>query len=240
VLVLAGTEAQLDRFEQLVRPPHRPDRQEGPVLILGGGRVGQAVADTLEQRGIDYRMVEKRAARKNSNQKVIIGSAADHGVLLEAGIEKAPSVILTTHEDDLNIYLTIYCRRLRPDIQIISRASLNRNVKTMHRAGANLVMSYSSITSTTIVNLLRPGSLIMLSESLSVFSAMVDRRLQERPLLDLRIREQTGCSVIAIKRNGAAMVVNPEPSVVLHQGDELVLVGDFEALARFAEKYPAS
>jgi len=239
VLVLAGTEAQLDRFEELVRPPDRTDRQEGPVLILGGGRVGQTVADTLEQRGIDYRMVEKRAALKNGNQKMIIGSAADLDVLVEAGLERAPSIILTTHEDDLNIYLTIYCRRLRPDVQIISRASLNRNVKTMHRAGANLVMSYSSITTTTIVNLLRPGSLVMLSESLSVFSATVDRPLQERSLLDLRIREETGCSVIAIKRNGAAMVVNPEPTKILHQGDELVLVGDIEAIARFSEKYPA-
>jgi Trk K+ transport system NAD-binding subunit len=239
VLVLAGTDAQLDRFEAMVRPSDRSDQQEGPVLILGGGRVGQAVADTLEQRGIDYRMVEKRAALKNGNSKVIIGSAADHEVLLEAGIEKTPSVILTTHDDDLNIYLTIYCRRLRPDVQIISRASLNRNVKTLHRAGANLVMSYSSITTSTIVNLLRPGSLVMLSENLSMFSAQVDRRLEEQPLRDLRIREQTGCSVIAIKRNGAPMAVNPEPAATVHQGDELVIVGDIEAIARYAEKYPA-
>lgn len=239
VLVLAGTGEQLRRFEELVRPQGRPDRQQGPVLILGGGRVGQAVADALAERGIDYRMVEKRAALKDGNRKVIVGSAADHEVLVAAGIEKAPSVILTTHDDDLNIYLTIYCRRLRPDIQIISRASLNRNVKTLHRAGANLVMSYSSITTTTIVNLLRPGSLVMLAENLSVFSAEVDRRLEGRSLLDLRIREQTGCSVIAVRRSGSATTANPEPSAVLQQGDELVLVGDFEAIARYAEKFPA-
>ncbi len=239
VLVLAGTEAQLDSFEASVRPPDRHDRQEGPVLILGGGRVGQAVADTLDQRGIDYRMVEKRAALKNGNRRVIIGSAADLEVLTAAGIATTPSIIITTHEDDLNVYLTIYCRRLRPDAQIISRASLNRNVRTLHRAGANLVMSYSSITTTTIVNLLRPGSLLMLSESLSVFSARVDARLRGRALLDLRIREETGCSVIAVKRGGAATVANPDPRDSLHEGDELVLVGDIEAIARFAAAYPS-
>jgi Trk K+ transport system NAD-binding subunit len=234
--VLAGTASQFDRFEETVRPADRPDRQQGPVLILGGGRVGQAVAATLEQRGIDYRMVEKRGNLKNGDSRVIIGSAADHDVLVAAGIEHTPSIILTTHEDDLNIYLTIYCRRLRPDVQIISRASLNRNVKTLHRAGANLVMSYSSITTTTIVNLLRPGSLLLLSDSLSIFSATVDQRLQERSLLDLRIREQTGCSVIGIHRD-EGMTANPEPADILHRGDELILVGDADAIARFMARF---
>lgn len=239
VLVLAGSKSQLDRFEMTVRPPDVPNRQQGPVLILGGGRVGQAVAATLEQRGIDYRMVEKRGNLKNGNEKVIIGSAADYDTLIAAGIERTPSIIITTHEDDLNVYLTIYCRRLRPDAQIISRASLNRNVKTLHRAGANLVMSYSSITTATIVNLLRPGSLLVLSESLSVFSATVDHRLQGRSLVQLRLREETGCSVIAIKRDGA-MEVNPEPAVGLREGEELILVGDTEAVDRFAARFSST
>ncbi|MBE0565825.1 MAG: potassium channel protein [Krumholzibacteria bacterium] len=239
VLVLAGSAAQLDRFEELERAPDHPQRQRGPVLILGGGRVGRAVADSLEQRGIDYRIVEKRAMPGGGGAKVIVGSAADRATLVEAGIERTPSIIITTHEDDLNVYLAIYCRRLRPDAQIISRATLNRNVKTLHRAGANLVMSYSSITTATIVNLLRPGSLIMLSESLSVFTATVDQRLHGRTLADLRLRPETGCSVIAIKRDGA-MVVNPDPAAGLQRGEELVLVGDAEAMGRFLARYPSA
>ena len=31
----------------------------------------------------------------------------------------ASAVIITTGNDDTNIYLTIYCRKLHPDIQII-------------------------------------------------------------------------------------------------------------------------
>jgi Trk K+ transport system NAD-binding subunit len=236
VLVLAGTADQLDRFEASVKPAGREDRQEGPVLILGGGRVGQAVAATLEQRGVDYRIIEKRADPRSGSNKVILGSAADRETLVAAGIEQAPSIIITTHEDDLNIYLTIYCRRLRPDVQIISRASFDRNVKTLHRAGANLVMSYSSIATTTIVNLLRPGSLVLLSESLNLFTATVDGRLNDRSLLDLHIREETGCSAIAIKHEGV-VTANPEPDQVLRQGDELVLVGDVEAIGRFTARY---
>lgn len=239
VLVLAGTEEQLDRFEDAVRSPRKQDGRDGPVLILGGGRVGQAVGATLEGRGVDYRIVEKRPTLGRRSDKVITGSAADHETLIAAGIGSTPSIILTTHEDDLNIYLTIYCRRLRPDVQIISRASLNRNVRTLHRAGANLVMSYSSITTATIVNLLRPGSLLMLSENLNVFTVPVEGVLMDRPLRQLRIREETGCSVIAVRRDGA-MTANPDPAEPLREGEEIIVVGDVEAVDRFLEHHPAT
>ena len=36
---------------------------------------------------------------------LVLGNAADLGVLTEAGIEETPSVIITTHDDDLNVYL---------------------------------------------------------------------------------------------------------------------------------------
>jgi len=47
---------------------------------------------------------------------------------MQAGIKAAPSIIITTHDDPTNIYLTIYCRRLSPEVQIISRANLGRNI----------------------------------------------------------------------------------------------------------------
>ena len=49
-------------------------------------------------------------------------------LLDRAGINKAPAVVITSHNDESNIYLTIYCRKLRPDIQIITRAFLHRSV----------------------------------------------------------------------------------------------------------------
>ncbi|MEZ4551436.1 MAG: hypothetical protein R2874_13440 [Desulfobacterales bacterium] len=98
----------------------------------------------------------------------------------------------------MNIYLTIYCRRLRPDVQIICRASLDRNVNTLHRAGANLVMSFTAMVNSTIMNLLEPQQMLMLSEGLNVFRVAVPGPLVHRPS-SLRIREETGCSVVAVK-----------------------------------------
>ncbi|MFP4160151.1 MAG: potassium channel family protein [Desulfobacterales bacterium] len=239
VLVLAGTEAQLESFDESIGYDAESRGNHAPVVVLGGGRVGQAVGRALEERQVDFRVVEKRTDIASRNSRFICGSAADLDTLVEAGIRETPSIIITTHEDDLNIYLTIYCRRLRPDAQIISRASLDRNINTLHRAGANLVLSYSSLVTSTIINLLHPQQMLMLSEGLNVFRIMVTQKLENKPLLQLRIREETGCSVVAVKKLHE-LVINPEPDIVVNRGDELVLIGAAESERRFTEKYPAA
>jgi Trk K+ transport system NAD-binding subunit len=239
VLVMAGTETQLDRFDHSIAVVPNETPKKGPVVVLGGGRVGRSVADSLNARGIDFRVVEKRAVIADQDTKFIQGNASDLDILEKAGIRDTPSVIVTTHDDNLNIYLTIYCRRLRPDVQIISRASLDRNIKTLHRAGANLVMSFSSMVTTTIMNLLHPQQMLMLSEGLNVFRIGLNPRLANKALLDIQVRETTGCSIVAVNRKGNLMI-NPDPAIILEHGDELVLIGSADSEKMFTEKYPAT
>jgi Trk K+ transport system NAD-binding subunit len=240
VLVLAGTRAQLEQFDRSIVRETDTSRSvvDGPVVVLGGGRVGQAVAEALKDRGIDFRVVEKRPGIADKYDNFIHGSAGDRNVLTQAGIDHAPCIIITTHDDSLNIYLTIYCRRLRPDVQIISRASLDRNINTLHRAGANLVMSFSSLLTTTIMNLIQPQKVLMLSEGLNVFRMALSPRLENMVLRDVKIREKTGCSVVAVKK-GDDLNINPDPAIVLKKGDELVLIGNAQAEKLFTGKYPA-
>ncbi len=238
VLILAGTREQLIRFDQSILLAAGESSKEHAVLILGGGRVGKAVGANLQARGIDYRMVEKRAMSAKKDEHVIHGSAADLETLLQAGIKTTPSIIITTHDDDLNIYLTIYCRRLRPDAQIISRSSFDRNINTLHRAGANLVMSFSSLVTATVTNLLKPEQTLMLSEGLNVFRVPLSPKLEGKKLTEIRIRESTGCSVVAVKR-GEEADINPDPTIPLKQGDELVLIGAAESEKLYNELYPS-
>lgn len=236
VLVLGGSAEQLAQYDKLMQPLGLDKEHTGPVLVLGGGRVGMAVAQTLGGRGIDYRVVEKRVLKNLDDERIILGSATDLDTLIKAGIRETPSIIITTHDDDLNIFLTIYCRRLRPDVQIISRASLDRNINTLHRAGANLVMSFASLCTTTIMNLLKPEKLLMLSEGLNIFRSRPNHAIVGKALMDQNIREDTGCSIIAIKRKGH-MTINPHPSTILEAEDKLILIGTSEAEKKFAEKY---
>jgi K+/H+ antiporter YhaU regulatory subunit KhtT len=98
------------------------------------------------------------------------------------------------------------------------------------------VMSFSSLCTTTIMNLLKPEKILMLSEGLNVFRNALAHKLENKPLLDLKIRENTGCSVIAIKRKDKLMI-NPDPNMILEKNDELILIGSEEAEKSFNEKY---
>jgi voltage-gated potassium channel len=128
---------------------------------------------------------------------------------------ETPSVIVTTHDDDTNIYLTIYCRRLRPDIQIISRATRERNIATLQRAGADFVMSYASMGSNAIMNLLDKSSVLMVAEGLDVFRVKIPDELVGRTLAEARVREETDCTVVALeerRRNGLRLFASHAPA----------------------------
>jgi Trk K+ transport system NAD-binding subunit len=234
VLVLAGSDDQLALYDEQFG---RYDVSDAPVLILGGGRVGRAAADALKERNIAYRIVEKNARfLKDDDDSYVLGSAADLTTLRKAGIDEAPSVIVTTHDDDLNIYLTIYCRRLRSDIQIITRATQDRNISTLHRAGADLVMSYASLGVTSIMNFLLQDSTLMVSEGLNIFKVQAPADLAGKTLMQSQIRQDTGCSVIAIGSQGQ-LSINPAPDLPINEKDELVMIGSAAAEKCFAETF---
>ena len=236
VLMLAGSTEQLKKYEQHLGIYCADQVNEMPVLILGGGRVGRAAAFALTKQDIGYRIIEKSPNVVKGSEHSIQGNAADIDTLHRAGIKKARSVIITTHNDAMNIYLTIYCRQLRPDIQIIARATNENTVSKLHRGGADLVMSYASLGANTILNHLKPDEVLMALEGLSVFRVPVHLSIVGKTLVDTRIRKETGCSVVAITTQGK-MILSPDPNVVLQKADELILIGTVDAEQRFVEKY---
>jgi len=238
VLVLAGSSEQLDRFTELTAIYNL---QDAPVLILGGGRVGRAAAQALRERDIDYRIVEKAADRVKDPDRTIIGSAADLFVLESAGIREAPTTIVTTSDDATNIYLTIYCRRLRPEMQIIARSNLEKNVSTLHRAGADFVMSYASMGANAVFNILEKDDVVMVAEGLDVFRCPVPAKLAGKTLIEADVRRRTGCSVVAIEQDGQT-IVNPEPDVPLPPAGaaELIVIGNTEGEKQFLKVFAPS
>ena len=233
VLILAGSDEQLRDYDETFGGPRHFDR---PVIILGGGRVGRAAGEALEAAGVPFKIVEKRPERIRNAGNYVEGDAADLDVLHGAGLENAAAILVTTHEDDMNVYLTLYCRKLRPDVQIIARATLDRNVSTLHRAGADAVLSYASLGATAIWNASGGHRTVVLAEGLVVFRLPMPQRMAGRSLMQCAVSVETGCHVVATARNGD-MTTNPDPSSPLPPDADLVLIGDEESERRFLERY---
>jgi voltage-gated potassium channel len=235
VLLLAGSAEQLGRYDELFCIYHV---SAAPVVIVGGGRVGRATARALQERDVDYRIVEPRQDRIRNEDKYILGNAADLATLERAGVRDCPAIVITPHDDDQNIYLTIYCRRLRPDVQIISRAVLERNVSTLHRAGADFVLSYAWLGATAIFNHLKRADVLMVAEGLHVCETEVPRALAGKTLADAAIPRETGCSVVGL-RSANHLIINPSANEIMHAGEHVILICTPEAEQRFLEKYRA-
>jgi Trk K+ transport system NAD-binding subunit len=234
VLLLTGTREQLQAYDDSFGAPgHKP----ASAIILGGGRVGRAAAEALGRRGVAYRIVERRDARGLDPTTVVLGDAADRDALMHAGIETADSVLVTMRDDAVNIYLTLYCRRLRPDVLILSRSTHERNATTLHRVGADYVFSSTSMAASAILNMLGRRRRLFLAEGLDVFTTPVPSALVGRTLANSHIRQDTGCNVLAVLGDRQT-IGHLDISTPFPPHGELILIGEREAEERFFQRYP--
>jgi len=234
VLLLAGSEESLARFDERYR---KSDGREGHTIVIGAGRVGTSVCETLAAHGAEYKVVDRSPhVLKPYGDKGVIGDASVFETLNKAGIIEARTVIITSHDDDLEVYLTIFCRKLRPDIQIICRATQVRTINELHRAGADIVLSYASMGANILFNFLKRSDILMVAEGLNIFKVSAPEAFHGKTLAELNLRASTGCNVIAI-RTSEGLQAPPRPSIPIKPEDELILISDTESERRFCELY---
>ncbi len=211
-----------------------------PVLIIGCGNVGYAVARALKQKGIAFHVVERDEALRERTaaiaSELFIGDAADRSVLMRAGLAEAPSVVITTNDDAMNIYLTVYCRRLNPDLRIVSRITHERNLEAIHRAGADFVLSYDSIGAESVLSYLQERELIVIGEGIDLFVVKVPKTLAGKRLGEARIGSEIGLTVIAIQKD-EQIITNPPTDAVLEPSSELLMVGSTEQRDAFISRF---
>jgi Trk K+ transport system NAD-binding subunit len=226
IMLLAGSREQLTNYDEAFAIYNA---SANPVLIIGLGKVGATAARALTERGVDWRAVEVDPSHlhnvKEYRDRVVIGDATD------------PAVLITTHNDSLNIYLTIYCRSVRPDIQLISRSTLKQNIETLHKAGADFVHSYASMGSSNIFNQLTGDRIAAIAEGLELFRRPVPGSIVDKKLSECGVRDRTGCTIIAIRDPEHGLIASPPASTVLLAGQELVLAGGSEAESLFIDAF---
>ena len=236
VLVVAGTPPQIAALDaQLAR-----NVTTAPVLVIGAGKVGQAAARALKRKGLivhvldrDARALEILAADVHA---VHAGDAADRDLIERAGILSVASDLLTTNDDAVNIYLAVYCRRLNPALRIVSRITHERNVEAIHRAGADFVLSYTSLGVESIMSLVSGDATVTLGEGVRLFEVPVPHSLTGKPLLETGIGSRTGLSVVAMDVNGA-LTTQMTADTVLPKGGKLLMLGSAGQRERFAAAF---
>jgi len=118
---------------------------EGHFIICGLGRVGLSTAEVLRDSKRPCVAIEKNIDPTISieypDMFVINGDATDDDVLIQAGIERAGSLIVTAGDDSINLFVVLSARSLNPDLFIIARSVAPGNEPKMRLAGADRVVS---------------------------------------------------------------------------------------------------
>ena len=114
------------------------------VVVAGGGRVGQHVAQVLQHLGISFVVIELDYRRfeqgKAAGFPLIYGDASQKIVLEAAQIEAAHLLLITTPAMVIAQAIVLQARQLNPELEILARAEGVEQMKALYEQGANHVV----------------------------------------------------------------------------------------------------
>jgi CPA2 family monovalent cation:H+ antiporter-2 len=120
---------------------------DGDVLIIGHGRVGRMVAETLDAEGIRYLALDrqpenvKRAAKTRvPHASLAYGDATQTELLRRLHVESAGLVVVSINDHEVGAAIIEAIRRLNPQVTIIARARDIAHARELRRVGANEIV----------------------------------------------------------------------------------------------------
>lgn len=118
---------------------------EDHVIVVGFGRVGQAVANGIVDLGVPCLVIDRGGEHESAIQGAgcvaMVGDATDEADLVEAGIHRARALVAAAEQDDINLVITLTARALRADLRIVSRVNEAGWKDRIVRAGADVAQS---------------------------------------------------------------------------------------------------
>ncbi|QIO25460.1 TrkA family potassium uptake protein [Haloarcula sp. JP-L23] len=208
------------------------------VRIIGGGQVGQQIADRLEYRGDDVCIVEEdeqRVALLNAEgYQVIHGDGTDLSVLRASDIDRADIVIAATGDDDTNL-LTTQLVKTKFDVEtILARVNEPSNEEPFEELGIQTI-SRSIATARLIDGYIESPALTRWTEGLGREGDLQEVPVTNDALVGNTIAEIDSelpdrCFVIVVGAEGGAHF--PDLDEVIDRGQHLTLLGDRDAVRK--------
>ena len=226
-------------------------RMKDHVIICGGGNMGQQIMRELDGAEQPFVVIERNedaidALRELNPEAVIVEEDATRDRMLrEAGIERAMALVTCLSSATDNLFVCLSARDLNERLVIVARAEGKSTTAKMYRAGADHVVSPNKTGAVWVASVLvRPSvaSFMDTSEKGRHLSRHIDQatvgagsKLVGRTLGEARILDRTGLLVIAIHKHGQPYeeaTFNPDASIRLEAGDDLVVLGDNKQVER--------
>ena len=218
-------------------------------IICGFGEVGKETAEELNRSKLPFVIVDwkfKDADKERYASYIMVeGDAADEEILDRAGISKARGVISCLPDDPQNVFTVLTARQMNQELQIVSRASNEKTVQKLEKAGADRVITPKVIAGKRLATVsIRPSVsrfLDLISTGSNDEVHIESCRLEEDAALvggtlrQSNIGQHTGAVIIGIMNGDGHMKTSRSDrstiaSIKLEAGDELMAMGNDEQL----------
>lgn len=230
VLLVAGTEEQLERMRKETVSTFRRSRR-GRVLLVGYGEGGQTIARKLDIADVPYTVVDL----EDIEGVDVVGDATDADILREAGIEEARSVVLALPDDTTMEFTTLVARDLNRSVEIVARSRTSESVGKTYRAGADYVLSVEAVSGRSVASVVLEEDILSVGTNIEVVRTTVPGLVGET-LGGSNVRERTGCTVVAVERDGD-LLTDLSPGFRVRDGDEFIVAGTNEGTNDFVKLF---
>jgi trk system potassium uptake protein TrkA len=208
------------------------------VLVIGLGRFGSAVAETLASLGHEVLGVdaEDREAQRHVDTitQVMSLDATDLDALAQIGVADFDVVVVAI---GANVQASILATSHLADLgarEIVAKALTDSHARILSRVGAHRVVFPEHEMGIRVANVLAGTNLIdfiELDPAYSIAEVRAPPSVTGRALRDADIRGRFGVIVLCVK-SGAEIDVIPDAGRVIKDGDVLVLAGPTRAVEK--------
>jgi Trk K+ transport system NAD-binding subunit len=228
VLLVSGEEPALERAKELTLSESR--RVEGGETIIAGyGEVGRRIANAFDDAELPYTVLDV----EDKDGVDVVGDATNPEVLEGAGIEDARTLILALPDDTAAEFATLVARDLTDAVEILCRAEEVESTKKMYRAGADYVLSLATVTGRMVASEVLDEDIISLDTQIEVLRTKAPQ-LAGQTLAEALVRSRTGCTVLALERDGE-LFTDVGPDTEIRADDDLIVAGTDAGTNRFQE-----
>ncbi len=213
------------------------------TIIVGGGRVGRALAKRLEQRGESVVIIDNDETRVEEGRAedltVREGDGTDASVLRTAGIEEAKRLIAATGDDDQNLLIAQMASTKFGLADVLARVNDPDNMSAFDGLDIRAIDA-STATAFAIDNEIERPSMAHWMDELGEGHDVQECTITSDDYVGKTIREVNkripdGVIIAIVSRDGDEHV--PDADETLDRGDQVTFVGDNagvkEAVRRF-------
>ncbi|MEX6626201.1 potassium channel family protein [Tenacibaculum salmonis] len=228
------------------------EKLKGHTIVCGYGRNGKQAISKLYSYKKKLVVIEKyEDIIKELDENEILniqGDATTDEALLKAGILNADYLITVLPSDADNLFVVLTASQLNKKCKIISRASEESSCSKLKIAGADNVIMPDKLGGAHMASLVVTPDVIEFVDRLTIEGdttanleeIKIDNLPKEylnRTILDLDIRKKTGCTVIGYHTKNKEYIINPEASLSLKAGGNLIVLGRPEQIIKLRELF---